>query len=249
MNNAKAQLCFTSPPYADMRDYGGACLSVEHLSQFIAAAQKHCEFFGVNLGIKRADGAVVQYWQEYIAAAHKAGLKLLSWNVWARESPGSIGQQTACFPICHEFIFVYGRYVPELKSTVENIHGGERVIATNRRKDGAMSLPKRYNVRMRRPLGTVIMLDPVKDSGVHGAQFPVALPQEYIKAFGGDVYDPFVGSGTTIIAAEQLKRQCYAIEIEPRYVDVAVKRWQNLTGKKAKLVRGGKSVANKLSVK
>jgi len=49
----------------------------------------------------------------------------------------------------------------------------------------------------------------------------------------GDVYDPFSGSGTTIIACEQLNRKCYAIEIEPRYVDVAVIRWQNYTGKTA----------------
>ena len=50
---------------------------------------------------------------------------------------------------------------------------------------------------------------------------------------GDIVYDPFCGSGTTIIAAEQLGRKCYAIEIEPRYVDVAVARWEKFTDKKA----------------
>lgn len=50
---------------------------------------------------------------------------------------------------------------------------------------------------------------------------------------GTTVYEPFSGSGTTIIACEQLKRKCYAIEIEPRYVDVAVRRWEKLTGQKA----------------
>jgi len=49
----------------------------------------------------------------------------------------------------------------------------------------------------------------------------------------GDVYDPFVGSGTTIIAAERLGRRCYAMEIEPRYCDVAIKRWEDYTGQKA----------------
>ena len=49
------------------------------------------------------------------------------------------------------------------------------------------------------------------------------------------VYEPFSGSGTTIIACEQLNRRCYAIEIEPRYVDVSVRRWENLTGKAATL--------------
>jgi len=49
------------------------------------------------------------------------------------------------------------------------------------------------------------------------------------------ILDGFSGSGTTIIAAEQLNRKCYAMEIEPKYCDVAVQRWENLTGKKAKL--------------
>ena len=49
------------------------------------------------------------------------------------------------------------------------------------------------------------------------------------------VYDPFLGSGTTLIAAEQLGRKCYGIEISPQYVDVIVTRWQTLTGKQATL--------------
>ena len=49
------------------------------------------------------------------------------------------------------------------------------------------------------------------------------------------VYEPFCGSGTTLIAAEQLGRKCYGMEISPNYCDVIVKRWENLTGKKASL--------------
>lgn len=44
------------------------------------------------------------------------------------------------------------------------------------------------------------------------------------------LYEPFSGSGTTIIACEQTGRRCYAIEISPAYVDVAVRRWQDFTG-------------------
>jgi DNA modification methylase len=47
------------------------------------------------------------------------------------------------------------------------------------------------------------------------------------------VYDPFLGSGTTLIAAEQLGRKCYGMEISPQYCDVIVKRWETLTGQKA----------------
>jgi DNA modification methylase len=54
----------------------------------------------------------------------------------------------------------------------------------------------------------------------------------------GDVYDPFLGSGTTLIAAEQLGRTCYGMELSPQYCDVIVERWQNLTGEKAKRENG-----------
>ena len=47
------------------------------------------------------------------------------------------------------------------------------------------------------------------------------------------VYDPFLGSGTTLIAAEQLNRKCYGMEISPAYCDVVVARWEKLTGRKA----------------
>ena len=60
-------------------------------------------------------------------------------------------------------------------------------------------------------------------------------PIENNSAPGDGVYDPFSGSGTTIIAAEQTGRRCYAMELSPQYVDVAVRRWQRFTGKVAKL--------------
>ena len=53
------------------------------------------------------------------------------------------------------------------------------------------------------------------------------------------VYEPFSGSGTTIIAAEQTGRRCYAMELSPNYVDVAVRRWQQFTGKRATLEATG----------
>ena len=52
------------------------------------------------------------------------------------------------------------------------------------------------------------------------------------------VLDPFAGSGTTIIAAEQLGRRCSAMEIDPRYVQVAIERWQNFTGRTAERLDG-----------
>ena len=70
-------------------------------------------------------------------------------------------------------------------------------------------------------------------NNLHPTQKPVSLMAEVIGWTLGLVYDPFLGSGTTLIAAEQLGRKCYGMEISPAYCDVIVKRWETLTGKKA----------------
>lgn len=72
----------------------------------------------------------------------------------------------------------------------------------------------------------------------HGTQKPIECmrrPIENNSAPGDAVYEPFSGSGTTIIAAEQTGRRCFAMELSPQYVDVAVRRWEEFTGKKAVL--------------
>ena len=51
----------------------------------------------------------------------------------------------------------------------------------------------------------------------------------------GDVLDPFVGSGTTLMAAEGLGRRCFAMDIDPGYVDVVIQRWEEATGGRAVL--------------
>ena len=58
---------------------------------------------------------------------------------------------------------------------------------------------------------------------------------------GDIVFDPFMGSGTTIVAAERVGRRAYGIEIDPRYVDVAVRRWQAYTRRDAVLQGSGQT--------
>jgi DNA modification methylase len=55
------------------------------------------------------------------------------------------------------------------------------------------------------------------------------------------VYDPFLGSGTTLAAAELTERVCYGIELDPKYIDVVVQRWQSLSGKQATLEGDGRT--------
>jgi DNA modification methylase len=81
------------------------------------------------------------------------------------------------------------------------------------------------------------------DTG-HGTQKPVECmkrPIENNSSPGQAIYEPFSGSGTTIIAAEMTGRACYAVELSPAYVDVAVQRWQNFTGERARHASSGQS--------
>lgn len=77
-----------------------------------------------------------------------------------------------------------------------------------------------------------------EDKTPHGTQKPVEVMARPIRNHGDaedHVYDPFLGSGTTLIAAQrQLARRCVGLEISPAYCDVIVQRWENLTGEKAK---------------
>lgn len=74
----------------------------------------------------------------------------------------------------------------------------------------------------------------------HPTQKPVALSQWFLRKFSKEedkVVDLYGGSGSTLIACEQLGRKCYMMELDPHYVDVIIERWENLTGKKAKLIK------------
>jgi len=85
-------------------------------------------------------------------------------------------------------------------------------------------------------------IETADESSVHGTQKPVECmrrPIENNSRAGDIIYDPFLGSGTTVIAAEQCERICFGIEIDPVYVDVIVRRWQNFTGGTATLLGSG----------
>lgn len=74
------------------------------------------------------------------------------------------------------------------------------------------------------------------DQTGHAAQKPIECMARPIKnntSQGQAVYDPFGGSGTTLIACEQLNRTCYMMELDPKYCSIIIERWENLTGKSA----------------
>lgn len=242
MNGQKADLCFTSPPYADQREYnGGKELSTEHLATFIRTASDKVNYFAINLGYSRKNGEVDCYWNNYIEEAKNCGLKMLSWNIWDRSGFGyTIGQATAMFTIDHEWIFVFGKNAKELNKTLENKQKGVAKKGTIRQKNGETT-PVFTETHSHRQIGTVVKNDVARYVGgdhSHPAMFPVELVETYLLAMTNpknNIYEPFCGSGTTLIAAEKNDRKCYGMELDPKYCDVIVKRWEEFTGKKAVL--------------
>ena len=91
--------------------------------------------------------------------------------------------------------------------------------------------------RIHKQLWNGMIREGEKDKRVHPTQKPVALAEwavgQYLK--GSTVLDLFLGSGSTLIACEKLRKACYGMEMSPAYCDVIVKRWENFTGKKAML--------------
>jgi DNA modification methylase len=249
MDGSVAELLFTSPPYSDMREYnGGKDLDEAFLAKFISTYAEHCHYQAVNLGIKRQNHEIIRYWDRYIAEAESSGLKLMSWNVWDKTFCGSPAQQSALVPVRHEFIFVFGKTFKDINITwdkkPENIK--DNVIGRRRNADGTMSVYGEGDTsKPYKKMESVLQCPPNTgpSSSLHPATFPVRLPFEYIQAFtdeGDVVAEPFGGSGTTIIAAEQLGRRCFAMELDPNYCDVIIERWQSYTGQEATLcVREG----------
>ena len=78
-------------------------------------------------------------------------------------------------------------------------------------------------------------------ANIHRATFPIEFPVHFIKNFTNkaeSVIDLFGGTGSTLIACEETNRRCYMMELEPKYVEVIIKRWESLTGKKAVKING-----------
>jgi site-specific DNA-methyltransferase (adenine-specific) len=90
---------------------------------------------------------------------------------------------------------------------------------------------------------TIIKYDRPSKSKLHPTMKPVGLVEYLMKNSSKQediILDPFLGSGTTLIACEKQSRICYGMELDPKYCDVIIKRWENFTGKKAELENGQK---------
>ena len=234
MNGQKSELLFTSPPYSDMREYNGEKnLSVSNIVEFITSFYQYCNYQVVNLGIQRKNNEIFEYWNDYINKARECNYKFLSWNIWHKSSV-SIGQQSAFIPIYHEWIFVFGKEFKDINRTKKRItEKTDKKTRKSRQKDGSMkasSIGFQGELKeMQSVLYSNVELGNIRS--LHPATFPVELPTEYILSITNEndiITEPFTGSGTTMIAAHQLKRKCYGMELDPKYCQVIIDRMKKL---------------------
>ena len=257
MGGEKAALCFTSPPYGQQRDYtaeGKAKVSDwDGLMQGVFANLQMTDEGQVlvNLGMIHRDGEWIPYWDSWIEWMREQGWRRFGWYVWDQGS-GLPGDWNGRLGPSHEFIFHFNREGVRPEKWAEcdplNVEIGKRATAKRksgksvtsmRGKDGTVKSVSSTERNSHKIPDSVIRIsrcatiDMAREN--HPATFPIQFPAFGIQSWPGTAYEPFCGSGSTLIAAEQLGRKCYGMEISPAYCDVIVKRWETLTGKKATL--------------
>lgn len=248
MQNDHAKILFTSPPYSDMREYNGdKDVSVAKICRFISACSNYADVQFVNLGIQVKNKEVFPYWDTYIEEAHRCNLKLLSWLVWDKQNVGSIGQQKMFIPIRHEWIFAFGKDTIDVNLTWDKKPESMRKKSKTKRRqaDGSIEYSSvgDSSKKHKKMESVITILSEVgKIRSKHPAVFPIALPSEFVQAMtdeGDIVLEPFGGSGSTLIACEQLGRQCRIVELDEHYCNVILQRWEEFTGETAIRVKEG----------
>lgn len=248
MDGQKADLCFTSPPYLQQRDYTKE--GKEKVQDWDALM---CGVFAnlqmkpkgqvlVNLGLVHRNNEWIPYWETWIEWMRSEGWNRFGWYVWD-SGFGLPGDWMGRFAPSHEFVFHFNKEAEKPKHIVDKKPENIKEIKGlgMRQKDGKVrkitSGHKGLNekkisdsvIRLNRELGKI--------RSEHPATFSVEFAEVFVQSWPGLVYEPFLGSGTTLIAAEQNAQPCFGMEISPKYCDVIVKRWEDFTGKKAELVR------------
>jgi DNA modification methylase len=239
MNGKRAAMMFTDPPYnVPIAGHVSGLGAVQHREFAMASGEMSAPEFTTflhdvfDLATRHCrDGAlhfVCMDWRhmpELLAAGSKAYTELKNLCVWAKDNAG----MGSLYRSQHELVFVYksGR-APHRNNIELGRHG--------RHRSNLWSYPGVNSFARRGEEGNLLALHPTVK--------PVALVADAIldcSARGDLVLDPFLGSGTTLMAAERVGRRCCGMELDPLYVDTIIRRWQALTGDTARHAETGET--------
>ena len=244
MDGEHASLCFTSPPYGQQRDYTtGGVGDWDRLMRSVFAALPMGEDGQVlvNLGLVHRDNEFIPYWDGWLAWMRAEGWRRFGWYVWD-QGPGMPGDWNGRLAPSFEFVFHFNRRSRRPNKIVPCRFAGQE---THLRADGSSTAMRKKDGEVGGwcHAGTPTQDHRIPDSVIrvmrqkgrigegidHPAVFPVALPEQMMLAYAnpGDVcFEPFSGSGTSLLAAEKTGRTLRATELAPEYVDVAIERFR-----------------------
>lgn len=237
LGRRRAEAVITDPPYnVRIEGFASGKGRKRHRDFVMAAGEMSPEAFRQLLAafLQEAKGAcepgamfhVFMDWRHFAdlqASAASAGLELLNMCVWVKPR-GGMG---SLYRSQHELVGVFGSREYRQRNNVElGRHGRNRTNVWH--YDSPSSLTRSGKAAL----------------GLHPTVKPVAMIADAILDVtkpGGIVLDPFLGSGSTIIAAEKTRRVACGIELDPAYVDIAIRRWQGYTGEMAVLASSGET--------
>jgi DNA modification methylase len=243
MQGSKADLVITDPPYNVVIDgHATGNGSIQHREFEMASGEmssiEFTDFLRRAMIAARdhsADGSLAYYFMDWrhmteiLAAGQSVYAKLLNLCVWAKNS-GGMG---SFYRSAHELVFLFKNGTGSHRNNVQLGKFG-------RYRTNVWNYPRANSFSGSDPDGDLLALHPTPK--------PVALITDAIKdctARGDLVLDPFLGSGTAVIAAERSGRRCYGFELDPLYVDTIVRRWQRLTKLDAIHVETGETFNSK----
>jgi DNA modification methylase len=238
MQGRRAAAVFTDPPYNDPIDGYAAGFGKIHPREFAMASgemteAEYTEFLFEtfrNLERNSDDGSlhfVCLDWRhlpELLTSSRRVYTEFKNLCVWAKESGG----QGSLYRSRHELVLVF-------KSGKAKHRNNIQLGQYGRYRTNVWEYP-----RVRALAGD----GDEQVSGLHPTIKPVALVADAIldcTSRNDIVLDPFLGSGTTVVAADRTGRICYGMDLDPAYVDVAIRRWQRHAGDRAIQAATGKS--------
>ena len=241
MGEKKAAVCFADPPYNVPIDGNVGGLGTIHHREFAMAsgemtAQEFTAFLTGACGMlaQHSDEGSIHFicidWRhmgELLAAGRKAYTELKNVCVWAKDNAG----MGSLYRSQHELVFVFKHGRDAHRNNVQLGQYG-------RNRTNVWRYPSASSFSKSGDEGNLLALHPTVK--------PVALVGDAImdvSARGDIVLDPFVGSGTTVIAAERTGRRCFGLEIDPIYIDTIIRRWQAYTGERARHAARGSTFA------
>jgi DNA modification methylase len=248
LNDNSIDLIITSPPYADLRDYGdgmGKIKPDEYVNWFIPKAKEMLRIlkltgnFILNINDRVVDGERHTYVFELVLELKKLGFKFIDTYIWDKKNVAPPGNKKRCIDI-FEYIFWFSKTLdykfnmneilrPYCESSLQRFN-----YKYSKSKDIPYVTKDKFiqaNSKGAKPYNLLHISSCKKKDNIHTAVFPSELVEFFIKANSNEndlVLDPFIGSGTTGIISKQLNRNYIGFELDATYCNIAEERIQNM---------------------